>query len=187
MPSLHAEVRDSHVLLPEGTLAVLSHHIVGGNILLPGVGYVEMAFAADADRRKVLSAVAVVRPCVLPAPGMGVAGERCTLRCTLREAGTFDIASLRSTGPLPHWIGYLANLREASSSYIWSSMRSSLVHHNDHAAVPARRGVKHGSPLPRASPSAAKSSIEKAMVGSTRHRPFRHVATSTENEEIDSF
>ena len=79
MSSLHAEVRDSHVLLPEGTLAVISHHIVGGNILLPGVGYVEMAFAADADRRKVLSAVAVVGPCVLPAPGMGVAGERCTL------------------------------------------------------------------------------------------------------------
>ena len=29
-PSLHAEVRDSHVLLPERTLAVLSHHVVGG-------------------------------------------------------------------------------------------------------------------------------------------------------------
>ena len=108
---------DPHTILSSQTITVLSHHIVGGNILLPGVGYVEMAFAADADRRKVLSAVAVVRPCVLPAPGMGVAGERCTLRCTLRETGTFDIASLRSTGPLPHWIGYLADSCEASSSY----------------------------------------------------------------------
>ena len=47
----------------------MSHHVVGGNILLPGVGYVEMAFAADASRCAVLSAVAFVRPCVLPAPG----------------------------------------------------------------------------------------------------------------------
>ena len=75
-------MHDSHVVFSEGTLAVLSHHIVGGHMLLPGVGYVEMALAADADRRKVLSAVAVVQPCVLPALDQNAAGEQCTLRCT---------------------------------------------------------------------------------------------------------
>ena len=53
-PSLHAEAQDVRVVLPVGTLAVLSHHVVGGNILLPGVGYVEVAFAAGASRRAVL-------------------------------------------------------------------------------------------------------------------------------------
>ena len=78
-PSLHAEAQEQRVVLPVGMLTVLSHHVVGGNILLPGVGYVELAFAAVAGRRAVLSAVAVVRPCVLPAPGGGAASERCTL------------------------------------------------------------------------------------------------------------
>ena len=81
-----------------GTLAVLSHHAVGGNILLPGVGYVEMAFAADADRRVVLSAAAFVRPCVLPGP-RAAASERRALRCARREAGTrFEIASQMFNG-----------------------------------------------------------------------------------------
>ena len=93
------------MVLPVGTLAVMSHHIVGGSILLPGVGYVETAFAAVAGRRAVLTVVAVVRPCVLPAPGCGAASERCTLRCMRRETYTFEIASLSSTGPLPHWFG----------------------------------------------------------------------------------
>ena len=64
-PSLHTEANDVNIR----TLSVLSHHVVGGSILLPGVGYVEVAFAAGASRRAVLSAVAFVRPCVLPAPG----------------------------------------------------------------------------------------------------------------------
>ena len=77
----------------DGTLAVLSHHVVGGSILLPGVGYVETAFAAGASRRAVLSAVAFVRPCVLPGP-RAAASERCALRCARREAGArFEIAS----------------------------------------------------------------------------------------------
>ena len=76
----------------------MSHHVVGGNILLPGVGYVEMAFAADADRRAMLSAVAFVRPCVLPGP-RAAASERRALRCARREAGTrFEIASQMFNG-----------------------------------------------------------------------------------------
>ena len=54
MHSMLAGVRDAQqiddAVLSTGTLAVLSHHVVGGNILLPGVGYVEMAFAAVAGR-----------------------------------------------------------------------------------------------------------------------------------------
>ena len=57
----------------------MSHHVVGGSILLPGVGYVETAFAAGASRRAVLSAVAFVRPCVLPGP-RAAASERRALR-----------------------------------------------------------------------------------------------------------
>ena len=74
-PSLLAEAKDVHAALSIGALSVLSHHVVGDNILLPGVGYLEVAFAACASRCAVLSAVAIVRPCVLPAPGWGVASE----------------------------------------------------------------------------------------------------------------
>ena len=49
--------------------ALFSHHVVGGTIILPGVGYVEMAFAAGASRA--LAAVAFLRPCVLAVPGRG--------------------------------------------------------------------------------------------------------------------
>ena len=71
--------------------ALFSHHVVGGAIILPGVGYVEMAFAASSGRA--LAAVAFVRPCVLPEPGRG---EKCVLRCT-RRAGALEIASARGT------------------------------------------------------------------------------------------
>ena len=86
------------MVLPVGTLAVLSHHVVGGSILLPGVGYVETAFAAVAGRRAVLSAVAFVRPCVLP--GLrAAASERCLLRCARRDSGArFEIASQMFNG-----------------------------------------------------------------------------------------
>ena len=46
--------------------AVMSDHVVGGNILLPGVGYIEMAFAYCKTQQFALTAVAFVRPCVLP-------------------------------------------------------------------------------------------------------------------------
>ena len=97
MHSMLAGARDAlqidAAVLSIVTLAVLSHHVVGGSILLPGVGYVEAAFAAVAGRRAVLSAVAFVRPCVLPGP-RAAASERCVLRCARRDAGArFEIAS----------------------------------------------------------------------------------------------
>jgi hypothetical protein len=71
--------------------ALFSHHVVGGTIILPGVGYVEMAFAANTS--PALTAVAFLRPCVLSGPGRG---EKCVLRCT-RRAGALEIASARGT------------------------------------------------------------------------------------------
>ena len=58
---------------------------------MPGVGYVEMAFAASSSRA--LTAVAFLRPCSLSGPGRG---EKCVLRCT-RRAGALEIASARGT------------------------------------------------------------------------------------------
>ena len=72
--------------------ALFSHHVVGGSIILPGVGYVEMAFAASSSRA--LAAVAFLRPCALPEPGRG---EKCVLRCT-RRAAALEIASAKGTG-----------------------------------------------------------------------------------------
>ena len=63
--------------------ALFSHHVVGGTIILPGVGYVEMAFAASSGR--VLTAVAFLRPCVLSGPD---GGKKCVLRCTQQATGT---------------------------------------------------------------------------------------------------
>ena len=71
--------------------ALFAHHVVGGSIILPGVGYVEMALAASSGRA--LAAVAFLRPCVLPEPGRG---EKCVLRCT-RRAGALEIASARGS------------------------------------------------------------------------------------------
>ena len=70
--------------------ALFSHHVVGGTIILPGVGYVEMAFAASSCRA--LAAVAFLRPCSLSGPGRG---KKCTLRCTRRDS-TLEIASQHS-------------------------------------------------------------------------------------------
>ena len=56
-PSLHAEAHESRVVLPAGTLAVLSHHVVGRSITIAGVEYVEPAFVTDTGRRTVFSGV----------------------------------------------------------------------------------------------------------------------------------
>ena len=45
---------------------IIFDHVVSGNILLPGVGYIEMAFAYCKTQQFALTAVAFVRPCVLP-------------------------------------------------------------------------------------------------------------------------
>ena len=70
--------------------ALFSHHVVGGTIILPGVGYVEMAFAASSGRA--LAAVAFLRPCVLSMAGR----EKCFLRCTRRATGALELASRHS-------------------------------------------------------------------------------------------
>ena len=89
-PRLDEAVVFSGALSPSAE-ALFSHHVVGGTIILPGVGYVEMVFAASSGRA--LAAVAFLRPCVLPEPGRG---EKCVLRCT-RRAGALEIASARGS------------------------------------------------------------------------------------------
>ena len=90
-PRLDEAVVFSGALSPSAE-ALFSHHVVGGTIILPGVGYVEMAFAVSSGRA--LTAVSFLRPCVLSGPGRG---EKCMLRCTQR-AGALEISSVRGTG-----------------------------------------------------------------------------------------
>jgi len=71
--------------------ALFSHHVVAGAIILPGVGYVEMSFAASSCRA--LAAIAFLRPCALSGPGQG---EKCVLRCTRRATGALEIATRHS-------------------------------------------------------------------------------------------
>ena len=85
----------SGLLTPSAEL-LFSDHVVAGNILFPGVGYVEVAFAANLDQASALTAAAFVRPCMLPNPCLGTS-KRCELRCTRRETGGIEIAS-RITG-----------------------------------------------------------------------------------------
>ena len=47
------------------TLILIMNHVVGGNILVPGVAYIETAIAAS-GHNNILTALAFVRPCVLP-------------------------------------------------------------------------------------------------------------------------
>ena len=60
----------SGVLTPSAEL-LFSDHVVGGNILFPGVGYVEVAFTANIGKGSVLTSVAFLRPCILPEPRSG--------------------------------------------------------------------------------------------------------------------
>ena len=90
-PPLDEAVVFSGALSPSAE-ALFSHHVVAGAIILPGVGYIEMSFAASSGRA--LTGVAFLRPCVLPKPRRG---EKCVLRCTQR-AGALEIASVRGTG-----------------------------------------------------------------------------------------
>ena len=93
-PAANDTVVFSGVLTPSAEL-LFSDHVVGGNILFPGVGYVEVAFAANLDYCA-LNTVAFVRPCILPHSRLGTS-KRCELRCTRRETGGIEIAS-RVTG-----------------------------------------------------------------------------------------
>ena len=94
-PAVNDTVVFSGALTSSAELLFLDH-VVAGNILFPGVGYVEVAFAANLDQVSALTAAAFVRPCMLPNPRLGTS-KRCELRCTRRETGGIEIAS-RVTG-----------------------------------------------------------------------------------------
>ena len=106
----------SGVLTPSAEL-LFSDHVVGGNILFPGVGYVEVAFAANLDYCA-LNTVAFVRPYILPHSRLGTS-KRCELRCTRRQTGGIEIAS-RITGSstetsfAPCFVGTLASCDDVS-------------------------------------------------------------------------
>lgn len=69
----------------------IAEHVVGRNILLPAVGYIEMAFAYSG--KFILADLDFVRPCSLPQPG--VEQTDMLLRYVRRDAGAFEIASQR--------------------------------------------------------------------------------------------
>ena len=120
-PRLDEAVVFSGALSPAAE-ALFSHHVVGGTIILPGVGYVEMAFAASSGRA--LAAVAFLRPCSLSGPGR----QKCMLRCTRRATGALEIASRHSQntptgGPfVVHFIG-----SQDSTHYAVSVKSSSML------------------------------------------------------------
>ena len=97
IPEAHRPLTDDEVIfsgaLTPATEAFLAHHIVSGSVLLPGVSFIEMAFAASPDH-SILTAIAYIRPCSLPGPTER-SGERCVLRCTQRGA-ELEIASQRN-------------------------------------------------------------------------------------------
>ena len=97
MPKQQIDSRPEESIIAAGILspsaeALFSDHVVGGRIFLPGVGYLEMMFAAT--HCTVLKAVAFIRPCVLPVPRSD-APEKCILRCIRRGRDAFEIASWR--------------------------------------------------------------------------------------------
>ena len=85
------EVIFSGALTP-ATVAFLSHHVVGGSILLPGVSFIEMAFAASPGHAS-MTTIGYLRPCSLSSP-TDRSGERCVLRCVQRGTA-LEIASRR--------------------------------------------------------------------------------------------
>lgn len=89
----HLDEISSGVLSPSAE-SLFSDHVVGGQILHPGVGYLEMTFIANLGRVSAFTDVAFMRPCWLPRPGTN---EKCVLRCTRRDEGPFEIASWRGT------------------------------------------------------------------------------------------
>ena len=108
----HFDDISTGVLSPSAD-ALFADHVVGGQILLPGVGYLEMAFIANLGRYSAFIDIAFMRPCWLPEPG---ANERCVLRCTRRSEGVFEIASWRGVGSsveaksTTHFRGMLVNI-----------------------------------------------------------------------------
>ena len=91
--------------------ALFSHHVVGGAIILPGVGYVELAFAASSGRA--LAAVAFLRPCSLSGPGRG---KKCVLRCTQSDSQTLEIVSKRTSNASTDGGSFVVNFTGAQES-----------------------------------------------------------------------
>ena len=111
-PRLDEAVVFSGALSPSAEV-LFSHHVVGGPIILPGVGYVEMAFAASSGRA--LAAVAFLRPCSLSGLGQG---KKCVVRCTRRANGALEIASrhsLKDGSFAVHFIGSQDGTHDAVS------------------------------------------------------------------------
>ena len=80
-------------------MVLFSHHVVNNNLVLPGVGYVEMAFSAEqGNSSAAVSAIAFLSPCKLPQPDQRTP-EQCALRLTRQHAGAFIIASQGEMGP----------------------------------------------------------------------------------------
>ena len=61
----HLDEISTGVLSPSAE-ALFADHVVGGQILLPGVGYLEMMFIANLGRHSVFTDIAFMRPCWLP-------------------------------------------------------------------------------------------------------------------------
>ena len=75
-------------VLPPEILAVLSDHVVGSSVLLPGVSYIEIASASTKLSDQIgLEAVMFIRPCILAVSG----SDACVVRYSRQAAGTFAI------------------------------------------------------------------------------------------------
>ena len=74
VPGLGQSISDDEVIfsgaLTPATEAFLAHHVVSGSILLPGVSFIEMAFAASPGYSS-LTAITYLRPCSLSGPTDG--------------------------------------------------------------------------------------------------------------------
>ena len=55
--------------------AAISEHVIGGAVLLPGVGFVEMAMAFSRASQPALDALGFIRPCVLPGLETGLLNQ----------------------------------------------------------------------------------------------------------------
>ena len=87
IPGIHgARIKGSSASV--SAYSTLADHIVGGDILLPGVGCAELVLAS-LEVQTALASVAFVGPCVLPGPE----AAQCVLRCTRRVSGAFAIES----------------------------------------------------------------------------------------------
>ena len=96
IPEVRQSLTDDEVIfsgaLTPATEAFLSHHVVGDSILLPGVSFIEMAFAASPGHTS-MTTIRYLRPCSLPDFKEG-SGEQCALRCT-KSGAALEIASRR--------------------------------------------------------------------------------------------